>query len=430
MSAGESSRQMKWSILLAIQNGAAKILPAFASRHWQMRHLMKDKTLKILVLSSTRKERDGIAEYTRQVFRPEFQKQEEIDFRIADITPRNMLAAPFQKANVLHIQHEFFMFDRLVGLSAMFYYPYLWFWSKLLGFKIITTIHSTYNVDDLAGALPHFARFKWLFPLGSLYIRLHLLLVGKLSDRIVILSKIGLKNIGRVFSVRDMERKVRYTHLGNYASNIRMQKHGLLAQKFGLDPADKIFTLFGFAFPIKGYEYGIYAMDILVNQRGRKNIRLAIISGETGKGTFPGGGQGGTYIGWLKQLTAERKLDSYVVFTGYLANDDPLLEDIFAETLCFVFPYLDRNFPSGAISTTLATGKPMLVTDIAAFQEYEDLPSFPEKDATALASRMEQLIDDPTVVDRVGEITRRNTEKFGMSRIFTRHLEIYRELGI
>lgn len=391
--------------------------------------IMKDKSLKILVLSSTRKERDGIAEYTRQVFRPEFQKSGKIEVRIADITPGNMLTAPFKKADVLHIQHEFFMFDRLVGLSAMFYYPYLWLWSKLLGFKIVTTIHSTYNVDDLAGALPHFAKFKWLFPLGSLYIRLHLLTVCKLSKQIVILSKIGLENIGRVLSKQDMERQVRYIHLGNYASNIRMQRHALLLNKVGVTALDKIFTLFGFAFPIKGYEYGIYAMDILVNQRGRKDVKLAVISGETGKGSFPGGGQGGTYIGWLKQLTAERKLDPYVIFTGYLANDNPLLEEIFAETLCFVFPYLDRNFPSGAISTTLATGKPMLVTDIRCFQEYEDLPSFPEKDAVALANQMEQLVDDPEVAAKASEITRRNTEKFSMDRIFARHLEVYRDSG-
>ncbi len=389
---------------------------------------MKDKPLKILILSSTRKERDGIAEYTRQVFRSEFQKPGEIEFKIVNITPGNMLAAPFQKDNVLHIQHEFFMFDRLVGVSAMFYYPYLWLWSKLLGFKITTTIHSTYNVDDLAGALPHFAKYKLLFPLGSLYLRLHLITISKLSRRIVILSKIGLENIGRVLSKRDMERKVRYIHLGNYASNIRLQRHGVLREKIGVMALDKIFTLFGFAFPIKGYEYGIYAMDILVNQRGRKDVKLVVISGETGKGSFPGGGQGGTYIGWLKQLVAARKLEPYVIFTGYLANDDPLLEELFAGTLCFVFPYLDRNFPSGAISTTLATGKPVLVSDIRCFQEYEGLLNFKERDAAALAEQMTKLMANPTFMDQAVEISRHNAKKFDMQNIFATHLALYQEL--
>ncbi len=383
--------------------------------------------MRILVLSSTRKERDGIAEYTRQVFRPDFQQPGKVEFEIIDITPANMLRAAFQKVDILHVQHEFFMFDRLVGVTALLYYPYLWFWSKLLGYKLITTIHSTYNVADLEGALPHFRKFKWLFPLGSIYMRLHLLTVSLLSKRIVILSKIGMENMARVLSPGQMRRKVRYTHLGNYASNIVMRRHGLLHRKLGLQPNDHLFTLFGFAFPIKGYEYAIYAMDILVNQRGRKDIRLVVVSGETGKGSFPGGGQGGTYIGWLKQLSSDRKLEPYVNFTGYLANDDPLLEEIFAETTAFVFPYLDRNFPSGAISTTLATGKPMLVTDIRCFQEYAGLPCFPEKDAAALALKMEELAYQPDVVASSSAVTRKNAEQFSMDRIYQRHLDVYCE---
>ena len=384
--------------------------------------------IKVLVLSSTRKERDGIAEYTRQVFRPEFEKPAEIAVKIVDISPGNMLSAPFQKADVLHVQHEFFLFDRLVGLSALFYYPYLWLASKLLGFTIVTTIHSTYNVDDLGGSLPHFARFKWLFPLGSLYLRLHLRLVCAGSGRILILSKMGMENLARVVSPRTMARKVRYTHLGNYASHVRLQRHGLLGKKLGLAGDEKIFVLFGFAFPVKGYEYAIDAMDQLVNRRGRTDARLVIVSGETGKGSFPGGGQGGTYIGWLKQLVAERKLEPYILFTGYLANDEPLLEEIFADTFCFVFPYLDRNFPSGAISTTLATGKPVLVSDIRCFQEYEGLLNFKERDAGALAERMTELMTDPALVARATEITRHNAQKFAMQNIFATHLGLYREL--
>ncbi len=381
--------------------------------------------MKILVLSSTRKERDGIAEYTRQVFRPEFQKPP-VQIAVEPINAAVMLKAPFKRADLIHIQHEFFMFDRLVGVSALFYYVYLWLLSWVLRYRLVTTIHSTYNVEDLEGALPHFRKYRFLFPLGRVYLRFHLWLISKLSCRVIILSKIGLENLGRILSSRDMKQKVRYTHLGNYASHITMRRHGLLA-KHGIVSPDRFFTLFGFAFPIKGYEYAIQALDILINQRGRKNVKLVIVSGETGSGSFPGGGQGGTYIGWLKQMAAERKIADSVVFTGYLANDNPLLEEIFSETLCFVFPYLDRNFPSGAISTTLATGKPMLVSDIRCFQEYEGLPNFPEKDAVKLADRMEQFLDDPEALAQAAAISRLNSEKFGMDRIFDRHLDIYTE---
>lgn len=384
-------------------------------------------SLKILVLSSTRKERDGIAEYTRQVFRPEFRKPGEVEFEIRDISLLNVMAAPFSKHNIVHIQHEFFMFDRFVGVSAIIYYAYLWLWSRLLRFKVVTTIHSTYNVENLEAALPHFRRFGFLFPLGSLYLRWHLRWISMFSHRIIILSKIGIENMRRILPERVMSQKVRYTHLGNYASNIRMRRHGILEKRFGAGPSDRLLTMFGFAWPIKGYEYGIYALDILVNSQKRKNVRLVILSGETGKATFPGGGQGGSYLGWLRTLATERKVEPFVIFTGYLANDDPLMEEIFAATDCFLFPYLDRNFPSGAISTTLATGKPVLVTDIRCFQEYDNLPKFPEKDAAALAGCLADLLDHDETASRWAAITRKNAEEFAMDRIFRQHAEIYRE---
>jgi glycosyltransferase involved in cell wall biosynthesis len=383
---------------------------------------------KILVLSSTRKERDGIAEYTRQVFNPMFCRNGEVDVEVRDLTPGALLAAPFRKVDILHVQHEFFLFDRLVGLSALFFYPYLWFCCRLLGRRLVTTIHSTYNVDDLPNALPHFARYRALFPVGRLYLKLHFRLVVALSDRIFLLSKIGAANLRRSISLRQFDRKVVRVHLGNYAAHFRMLSHGLLAQRFGIAPLEKIFTLFGFAFPNKGYEFGIQALEILANQRGRKDVRLIVVSGETGKGSFPGGGQGETYIGYLKRLARELRVEDRVLFTGYLANDDPLLEEIFADTFCFLFPYLNRNFPSGAISTVLATRKPILVSQIPCFEEYENLLTFAEKNPVALADKMAALLDDPQLLAEAVQITQHNAETFAMERVFARHVAVYQEL--
>jgi glycosyltransferase involved in cell wall biosynthesis len=386
-------------------------------------------TPRILIFSSTRKERDGIAEYTRQLFNPPaFSNGTGMDIQVRSLSPGSLLLAPFYRADIIHIQHEFFMFDRLVGLSAIFFYPYLWFLGALLGRRLVTTIHSTYNVDDLPNALPHFAKYKALFPLGRVYLKLHFKLVVALSARIFLLSKIGAKNLRRSISARQFERKVVQVHLGNYKANFRIQSHGLLGKRFQVAADEKVFTLFGFAFPNKGYEYGIQALEVLVNQRRRKDVRLVVVSGETGKGSFPGGGQGESYIGYLKRLTRELRLEERVIFTGYLANDDPLLEEVFATTFCFLFPYLNRNFPSGAISTVLATRKPILVSRIPCFEEYEHLLSFEEKNAVDLADKMAALMDDPQLLAEAVRITKHNAETFAMERIFARHIEVYQEL--
>jgi glycosyltransferase involved in cell wall biosynthesis len=384
--------------------------------------------MKVLVLSSTRKERDGIAEYTRQLFNPSFFAEQGLEVEVTDLAPASMLAAPFRPVRVIHIQHEFFMFDRLVGLSALFFYPYLWFWCWLLGRRLVTTIHSTYNVDDLPNALPHFSKYRILFPACRIYLKLHFKLVVSLSARVFILSKVGSSNLRHSISQRQYDHKVVRVHLGNYTANYRMQHHGLLAKDYGIARSEKLFTLFGFAWPNKGYEYGIQAMDVLVNQRRRQGIRLIVVSGEASKASFPGGGQGESYIGYLKRLTRELRLEEQVIFTGYLANDDPLLEEIFADTFCFLFPYLNRNFPSGAISTVLATRKPILVSQIPCFDEYERLLAFEEKNPVALADKMVALMDDPHLLDDAVQITKHNAETFAMGRIFTRHVEVYQEL--
>jgi glycosyltransferase involved in cell wall biosynthesis len=152
------------------------------------------------------------------------------------------------------------------------------------------------------------------------------------------------------------------------------------------------------------------------------------VSGETGKGSFPGGGQGETYIGYLKRLARELRVEDRVLFTGYLANDDPLLEEIFADTFCFLFPYLNRNFPSGAISTVLATRKPILVSQIPCFEEYENLLTFAEKNPVALADKMAALLDDPQLLAEAVQITQHNAETFAMERVFARHVAVYQEL--
>ncbi len=383
--------------------------------------------IKVLVLSSTRRERDGIAEYTRQVFRPEFQKQNEISISVEHTTPAKMLRAPFQKANIIHVQHEFFLYDRLVGVSAMFYYLWLWLGARFRGYRLVTTTHSSYDLDDLNQEFPHFRKYRLLFPLGRLYLRLHLRWIARLSNRVIVLSRVGLSNLERTVGNSRLQQRLLYIPHGNFSPDIRPRRHGIVERQFGVRPGDTVFTLFGFAFPSKNYELGIAALDILVHQRGRQNARLIIVSGETAKGSFPGGGQGETYIAFLKRLAVERCLADHVSFTGYLRYDDPLLEDIFAVTSVFLFPYRERSFASGALSTVITTGKPLLVSNVRCFQDYEGLLAFKENDAASLADRMVELMDNPGAMTKAEAITRRNAERFSMERIFARHLEVYRE---
>jgi len=381
---------------------------------------------RIVVLSST-KERNGIADYTKQLFRAEFLRANRASVVIRDISFGAVIRAPFQRANILHIQHEFFMFDRFVGVSAIPTYLYLWLMSSVSGYKLITTLHSVYDVAALESALPHFRRYHALFPILAAYLRFHLLLVSKCSHRTIVLTEAARENMARFLRPRDLELKVRKTPLGNYAPSIQPRDHGLLLRRFGITGSTKIFTLFGFAFPAKGYEYAIQAMDILVNHQGRHDVKLLVVSGEPSKRSAPGGGQGRAYLDLLKKMARELDIEAHVLFTGYLANEEPLLEEIFAKTRCFIFPYLNRPFASAAVATAMASGKPLLVTNAKCFEEFDDLPSVSEADPAALASKMTRLMDDPDYTAAAADSTRHNADKFGMDKVFARHMEIYRE---
>jgi len=259
-------------------------------------------------------------------------------------------------------------------------------------------------------------------------LRLHVLIACKCSDRTIVLTEASRENLGLIVSRRNMQRKVRRTVLGNYAACIRLQDHNLLEARFGIRSTDRVFTLFGFAFPAKGYEHAIRATDILVNRYGRVETKLVVVSGETLKKAAPGGGQGGAYLDSLRQLAKDCNLTENVVFTGYLADNDPLLEEVFAKTLCFVFPYSNRPFASAAVATTMATGKPLLVTRTRCFDDFERLPSVPEADPTALAEKMKEFMDTPGQVEEASMITRLNAAKYSMDQVFAKHLEIYQEV--
>ena len=119
---------------------------------------------------------------------------------------------------------------------------------------------------------------------------------------------------------------------------------------------------------------------MLVNQRVRNDVRLIVVSGETGKGSFPGGGQGESYIGYAKRLTRELRLEERVIFTGYLANDDPLLEEILRILFVSYFRISTGIFHPALSPPCWRRGSRFWFRRFPCFDEYERLTAFEEKE--------------------------------------------------
>jgi glycosyltransferase involved in cell wall biosynthesis len=390
--------------------------------------------IKLLVLSSLRT-KCGVADYTNELFNSEYLEGKEIDYSKKQIKPINFIKAPFEGRQIIHVQHEFFLFDPLIGFSALPLYFYLKIFSYFLDYKIVTTVHSPYSVKNMTQTFAHFQKYRLLFPLIKIYLLVHYWTLIFCSAKIIVLSKNGYETIQGYAQKIKMIKKVEYLNLGVYKPAINTQKVPADEKnRFGLTEKDLIFTLFGFAYKNKGYHLAIEAIKILTENTKipfelKKQLKLVIISGEASNQSV--GGQGNTYLGWLKQKTEEYSLEDQVVFTGFLPYSDEDFAKIISLTRAFIFPYFSRNQASASLASVIGYQKPILVSDIPYFQEYIQsgcvLP-FEEKNSTDLAQKILQIAKNKDDNNKIEAAISRYYLENNMQTIFDRHLKLYQEL--
>lgn len=114
--------------------------------------------------------------------------------------------------------------------------------------------------------------------------------------------------------------------------------------------------------------------------------------------------------------------------TGKLS--DPELATWLAATNLAVCPFA-RTAASGSLSTWLASGRPVLISDLPQADELNRLvpgaiETFAPDTATALGEHIMRIVTDPeregAVTPRVSELARRSS----ISSVFDRHLAVYR----
>lgn len=361
---------------------------------------------RVLVLGPTRAEGCGIAEYMRQVFSGS---------RSVEIRPLNWfncLICPLSRPTVFHVQFEFFLFDRFIGVSGLLFYLWLWLWSRVLRYKVVTTVHSTYNVTTLREHFPQFQRWSWAYSPAKAYLLLYYRVIAFVSHRIIALTPAGAKNLADAGC-----RGAVVFKLCGYNRDIAPKDHGLLT-------IENAFVCFGFAFPNKGFDVAIHASAEL--QRRGRNLRLFIVSGRTAKPGIPGGGASG-YLSILRSLS--REIGAPVDFVGYLDKTDPLLEELAFKATAFLFPYRERDVTSGALNTVLSFGRPIIVSSAKCFDEYPELPRFTGGDSLMLAHEMQQLMDSESAIECAQQNVRALWERGLKSPMADEHLSLYRALN-
>lgn len=167
---------------------------------------------------------------------------------------------------------------------------------------------------------------------------------------------------------------------------------------------------------VKNQQQIIDGLNLLVNLQNRKNIMLYLI-----------GEQSNDYHQEITQQIRRYHLENHVTFTGML--DREALMGYFSRGDLSVLTSIKEGKPR-AIMESLYVGIPCIGTDVTGTNEViiNDLNGYliPLNDASALADRIAQLMDNPETRNRLSQnATAYAKEHFDERQVIARLLELY-----
>ena len=199
-----------------------------------------------------------------------------------------------------------------------------------------------------------------------------------------------------------------------------MVRNEELAEAIGVE-SGKQKAVIGFAGELREKK-GLKTLLRAYTQISKKHAANLLIVGEVREGQD-------------KQFVQEYKVshpDSRIVITGYVSPND--LPAYYSLIDVFVHPSLRDGMPN-ALLEAMACEKPVIATPVGGIldviKDCENGMIVPVNDAGALAKKIESLLADEGLRQRLGQAARRTIiEKFKPERELELNLDIYRRLGI
>ena len=156
----------------------------------------------------------------------------------------------------------------------------------------------------------------------------------------------------------------------------------------------------GSLFECKGFEYLIEACRILAEENFNFHCRIV----------------GGGYLEeQLREMVRDKKLDDYITFTGYQAQDE--MADHYRWADFFILPAVLKihwGIPN-VLLEALAVGVPVACTSLPSLPELIADPScgftIPEKDPRAIADLVKKVSQQPELMAGYGRVGRRKIEE-------------------
>lgn len=130
----------------------------------------------------------------------------------------------------------------------------------------------------------------------------------------------------------------------------------------------------------------------------------------------------------LQDLVREMRLDGHVSFVGRVPHDEVVR--YYQEASLFVLPSLNEGM-SNAMLEALAAGLPIVSTRTGGaeelVQEGENGYFIGYRDSRDIAEKVQKFLDDPALVSRMGESSRRQAERMSWRNVAEKYSETYKD---
>ena len=256
-------------------------------------------------------------------------------------------------AKIIHVQHEINMFG---GKLSALIFPLLLFVLKVLGKKIVITVHAVVPQEEINQDF--LAAFK--FPRGYIFclsVKFFFFFLFKsilfFADRIIVHSNY-LKDV-LVKDYSGQKSKINVIPIGVPAP--KSNKYTLNAPWAKKLKNKKIILYFGYLLRRKGLEYLLEAFERF--SRKHKTYSLVLAGGELDYQK--------DYARELENKVRRKKLDKKIIFTGFISQEEILA--LYDKAQFLTLPYTYSISSSLPLSFAMQYQKPVIATNIGSLKE-------------------------------------------------------------
>ncbi len=277
---------------------------------------------------------------------------------------RSIFHAKFIGANICH--YHLFHINILTVFDL--------FLSKLLGMKVVYTIH------DVISNLEKNTQNKWLINF-----------VLKFSDKILTHNHFSKQQIQDLFDYHDDD--IGIIPHGNYIPFIKLEKNQEFSRQYlGISKNKKVLLFFGMIKRIKGLEILLSALEKVIKLH--PDI-LLVIAGKTWEGNFK----------IYQEIIDKYNLNRFcIVRNKYIPSND--VNHYFAAADLVILPY-KRISQSGVLMMAVSYQKAVLTSDLPPFKEVLSNDKtgflFQSENIDSLANKIIQIFNEDELLKTVSE---------------------------